>query len=232
MEPDQRKQAFRELAADLAGIDLPVYQQFGKDPRDPIIGEGEATARIALFGRDPGRDEVRRGVPFIGAGGQKVRAVLHRHLYHTDLPDFDASLAVGRYLFWANTVPYKPLGNKAWPQRVKKQFQPLMADLLIHAWRGQDVITLGREAFLWFGIDQPRERRRELEEFWAREDRFQATFPWKLTAPDGKSRELRLAPLPHPSPLNALWYKRFPELLEARLSALEFSLNHWRLDQV
>src|SRR5699024_8221544 len=124
------------------GIDVEVYRQYDKDPLAPIIGLGEANLRIALFGRDPGREEVRHGEPFIGAGGQKVRQALYQHLHGAPLPDFAASVAVGRALFWANTVPYKPVGNKAWSMAVKKRFQPLMAQLLATHWRGSDVITL------------------------------------------------------------------------------------------
>jgi uracil-DNA glycosylase len=111
------------------------------------------------------------------------------------------------------------LGNKAWSMAVKKRFQPLVADLLLNAWQGQDVITLGREAFFWFAINQPREQKQALEAFWAREDRFTTHIEVQLG--DGSTeRSLRLHPLPHPSPLNAIWYKRFPALLQARLHQL------------
>jgi uracil-DNA glycosylase len=105
--------------------------------------------------------------------------------------------------------------------KVKKRFQPLIADLLIKNWHGQDVITLGREAFLWFSINQPREVKQQLEGFWAREDRFEKATSVLVSALDGTQRELRLHPLPHPSPLNATWYKRFPDLLAARLKQLK-----------
>jgi uracil-DNA glycosylase len=216
-----RIDAFRALAADLPGVDTAVYEAFGKDTHEPVIGLGNTDTRVGFFGRDPGRDEVQHGMPFIGAGGQKVRAALYRHLYGEDLPGFEASVEVGRHFFWANTVPYKPLGNKAWSMKVKKRFQPLMAELLVHAWRGTEVITLGREAFLWFAINQPREVKQALEAFWAREDRFQSSTSVTLAAPDGAARTLRLYPLPHPSPLNATWYKRFPSLLAERLTRLK-----------
>ena len=157
----------------------------------------------------------------MGSGGQKVRAELYRHRYGEALPDFQASLDVGRQYFWANTVPYKPRGNKAWSMAVKKRFQPLMAELLIDHWQGRTLITLGREAFLWFAIGQPRDIKRELEAFWAREDRFEAVHTTPLFLPDGRGGEFRLAPLPHPSPLNQTWFKRFPALLAARLAALD-----------
>ncbi|HEX9803521.1 MAG TPA: uracil-DNA glycosylase family protein [Gammaproteobacteria bacterium] len=221
MTNKQRREAFRALAEHLQGIDTEVYETFGREWREPVIGLGRANARIAFFGRDPGRDEVQHQMPFIGAGGQKVRGAIYSHLHGKTMPDFQASLEVGKGFFWANTVPYKPIGNKAWSMKVKKQFQPLVADLLMHAWHGREIITLGREAFLWFTINQPREVKQQLEAFWEREDRFTAHAEMELHAADGASRVLRLYPLPHPSPLNATWYKRFPELLEQRLRQLD-----------
>ena len=226
MTNKQRREAFRTLAKDLQGIDIAAYKACERDWREPVIGHGAPESRVAFFGRDPGRDEVEHQLPFIGAGGQKVRGVIYQHLYGKPMPDFKASMEVGKGFFWANTVPYKPVGNKAWSMKVKKQFQPLVADLLLYAWSGQDIITLGREAFLWFAINQPRELKQQLEAFWEREDRFNAFTEVQLSAPDGATRRLRIYPLPHPSPLNATWYKRFPELLERRLAQLEVSADN------
>ena len=221
MNNQQRRKAFRLEAQEIEGIDVAVYQAYEKDPLEPVIGQGDPEVAVAFFGRDPGRDEVQHQMPFIGAGGQKVRSTIYQHIYKQPMPDFAASVEVGKRFFWANTVPYKPLGNKAWSMKVKKRFQPLMADLLIHTWHGGDVITLGREAFLWFAINQPREVKQQLEAFWAQEDRFESTTSVMVSALDGTQREIRLHPLPHPSPLNATWYKRFPELLAARLRQLK-----------
>lgn len=217
----ERRSAFRAEAEGLPGVDVEVYRSFERDPLEPVIGQGDPKVAVAFFGRDPGRDEVQHQMPFIGAGGQKVRGTIYRYLYGQEMPDFEASVEVGKRFFWANTVPYKPIGNKAWSMKVKKCFQPLIADLLIKGWNGTDVITLGREAFLWFAINQPREVKQQLEAFWARDDRFESSTSVLVTALDGTQRELRLHPLPHPSPLNATWYKRFPELLAARLKKLK-----------
>ncbi|MBU3059629.1 uracil-DNA glycosylase family protein [Pseudomonas indica] len=215
-----QRQAFRALAAETEGIDQATYARFDKDPLEPIIGLGDPDAPLGFFGRDPGRDEVRYGEPFIGSGGQIVRKVLYLHLHGQDMPDFDASRQLGRDFFWINTVPYKPVGNKAWSMKVKKRFHPLMRRLLIESWHGRHLITLGREAFLWFGIDQPREQRQRLEAFWEREDRFETHLDVELHADNGAARTFTLHPLPHPSPLNQTWFKRFPGLLEQRLKAL------------
>ncbi len=221
MNTTQRNNAFRKLAEELTGIDLPVYQEYKRNPFDPVIGMGDPDTKIAFFGRDPGRDEVQHHMPFIGAGGQKVRTAIYEYLYNKPLPDFAASVEVGKGFFWANTVPYKPVGNKAWSMKVKKTFQPLVADLLINGWNGTAVITLGREAFLWFAINQPREVKQQLEAFWEREDRFETFTEVEVAAADGNRRKLKLYPLPHPSPLNATWYKRFPDLLKQRLRQLK-----------
>lgn len=221
MNDKQRRKALRALAEELPGIDIEVYEKFDKDWRDPVIGMGNRDTRVAFFGRDPGRDEVQHQMPFIGAGGQKVRGAIYEHLYKKTMPDFDASLEVGKGFFWANTVPYKPVGNKAWSMKVKKQFQPLVADLLVNDWGGDAVITLGREAFLWFAINRPREVKQQLEAFWAQEDRFESFTEVTLEDNDGNSRKVKLYPLPHPSPLNATWYKRFPDLLKQRLRQLK-----------
>lgn len=221
MANDKRRAAFRQAAQELEGVDLEVYQAYGRDPLEPVIGQGDPDVAVAFFGRDPGRDEVQHQMPFIGAGGQKVRTTIYKYLYNSEMPDFEASVEVGKRFFWANTVPYKPLGNKAWSMKVKRRFQPLIADLLIKNWNGRDIITLGREAFLWFAINQPREVKQQLEAFWARDDRFASSTAVMVTALDGTQRELRLHPLPHPSPLNATWYKRFPDLLVAKLKKLK-----------
>jgi len=201
-------------------MDLQAYERFGRDPLEPIIGLGRPDARVGFFGRDPGRDEVKHGEPFIGAGGQLVRKAIYRHLHGEDMPDFEASKALGRSFFWINTVPYKPAGNKAWSMKVKRRFHPLMNALLVEQWQGRSLITLGREAFLWFGIGQTKAERDRIAAFWQREDRFESFIEVTLTAPDGAARCFDIHPLPHPSPLNATWYKRFPGLLRQRLEQL------------
>lgn len=227
---DDLRAAFRERAARLRGVDLPVYKKFSKDPHEPIIGLGDRDARIGFFGRDPGADEVKHGMPFIGAGGQKVRAGLYRHLYGCEMPDFAASVEVGQKFFWANTVPCKPLGNKAWPMKVKRDFCELMIEVLLDYWHGCEVIPLGREAFFWFGMTAGKPVREQLEAFWSRDDRYSACIEVELRSRSA-ARIFRLHPLPHPSPLNATWYKRFPELLERRLMQLDVKPSTLRVQE-
>lgn len=216
MTSEERHKALREIARGLERIDVEVYDSNGRDPLDPILGGGPADAPVAVIGRDPGRDEVKHGMPFIGAGGQKVRRALHEVVHGAPLPSFEASVAVGRHVFWANTVPWKPIGNKAWSARVRKAVMPYINDMLVHDWSGTHIMALGRVAFFWFGQD--RETKQRLNEHWAREDRFETGIELLLTAPDGANRLVQLYAIPHPSPLNATWAPHVPRLLRERFS--------------
>ncbi|BBI64611.1 hypothetical protein HSBAA_59170 [Vreelandella sulfidaeris] len=93
----QQQEKFRALAAEVEGIDVEVYERFDRDPLEPIIGLASRICASAFFGRDPGRDEVRHGEPFIGAGGQLVRKALYEQLHGEKMPDFEASRAVGEH---------------------------------------------------------------------------------------------------------------------------------------
>ena len=228
MNTEARNAAFRELATGLERVDLPVYAEYGIPPTEPTMGEGDPNCRLGLFGRDPGRHEINHRMPFVGAGGQKIRKGLYRRFHGSEQPDFEASLAIGRYAFWANTVPYKPLGNKAWSVGVKKTFQPLITDLLIHGWNGTDILCLGQVAFEWFGLGD-REESRRLKAFWKRPDRFEAWTTAQLRAPDGTEKQVRLYPVPHPSPLNATWAPHFDRLFALRLQQVGWSAQTWKL---
>lgn len=211
--------AFAQVAGTLDGIDVSAYREYGRDPLQPIIGLGPADAPLCIMGRDPGREEVRLGLPFVGGAGQLLRAGLHAQRDPGAGYTFEAGLAAGAAMFWLNTVPYKPLGNQAWPRPVQLRFQPLVARVL-QAWQGQDVLTLGNEAFAWFALGQPKAVRERLREFWAGGDaRYERSVEVTL-ALAGQERRLRLHPLPHPSPANAVWRARFPGLLQRRLEAL------------
>ncbi len=88
-------------------------------------------------------------------------------------------------------------------------------------WKGSRVLTLGTEAFQWFAPYAPEG---VAEDFWRREDRYEAVLTVELTAEvDGRAlrKTLTVAPLPHPSPLNQRWYKQFPDLLAKRLADLD-----------
>ena len=200
------------------GIDQAVYEEAGRRVTEPVLlGSGSVCAQVGIFGRDPGRTEIELNEPFIGKGGQLVRAGLYRAAYGGELPDLATSVAVGSQVFWANTVPYKPIGNKAWSVKVKRRFVPFIRELLVEHWQGHELITLGNVAFDWFRLAAP-ELKTQLREFWSSEERYSSSLEICL---QGKS--IRLHPLPHPSPLNAKWYPKFPALLDARLAQLNWT---------
>jgi uracil-DNA glycosylase len=201
-------------------VDQPVYEKAGKDPLDPVLFAGSLNAPVCVFGRDLGKDEVAFGQPLIGAGGKLVRQGLLRAFGTESRPNDPRLEAALEFALLTNTVPYKPPGNKAYPESIKRRFRPFVAELLASFWAGDRVICLGTEAFDWFA---PYAEPGAAEAFWMREDRYEAELPCVLEAGHNGTavrKSIVLAPLPHPSPLNARWYGRFPSLLDARLAAL------------
>lgn len=198
-------------------IDADAYLAAGRAPSDPVLlGSGSLEAEIGFFGRDPGRREVEIGEPFIGKGGQLVRSALYRAAGGEGSPTLQESIDIGRRVFWGNTVPFKPLGNKAWSTRIKRRFLPYIRELLTEEWQGRELITLGNQAFDWFGLAEP-QNKPLLREYWEREERYDGFLEVSLAG-----KKMRLYPLPHPSPLNATWHARFPDMLHRRLQQLRW----------
>lgn len=200
-------------------IDVPVYVKAGKEPTRPILFAGSLDASCCVFARDLGKDEVAEGQPLIGAGGRLVRAGVYEARHGTPPPSARTLGSVPEDVLLTNTVPYKPPGNKAYAGSVKERFRPYVAELLAVQWRGDRVITLGTEAFHWFA---PYLDAATLAGFWDRDDRYEANLECVLTTHDAPplSKRLTLYPLPHPSPLNQRWYKKFPDLLARRLAEI------------
>jgi uracil-DNA glycosylase len=201
-------------------FDREVYQKAGRDPFDPILFAGSLDAPVAFFARDLGRDEVLLGQPLIGGAGRRVRRAVYRFLFGVEPPGGDRFLSQAlEQILLTNTVPYKPVGNKAYPATVRERFRPWAADLLCCCWKGEYVVTLGTEAFLWFArYGGPG----ALEEFWKRGDRYESEIAVEITAEcEGSpcTKMVKIAPLPHPSPLNRAYLEVFPELLESRLKS-------------
>ncbi|HZW34226.1 MAG TPA: uracil-DNA glycosylase family protein [Isosphaeraceae bacterium] len=206
-------------------IDEPVYRRSGRDPRDPILFAGSLEAPVCIVGRDLGKDEVAAGQPLIGAAGRLVRL----GLIEAWNPGRAASPAAPgtpplqealQYALLTNTVPYKPPGNKAYPQGVRQRFRTFLQELLARYWKGDQVITLGTEAFQWFA---PYGDAAAFQSIGTTEARFETAFPCQLPAsesPKMPAKSLVLYPLPHPSPLNQRWFGRFPAMLAQRLAAI------------
>jgi uracil-DNA glycosylase len=201
-------------------LDLAPYKIAKRDPYVPILFTGNVNAKVAVMARDLGWKEVTNGQPLIGDAGQRVRRTLYRALFGKEAPTDDIELKRAmEHILFTNTVPYKPVGNKAYPNAVKERFRPYVLELLTCHWKGDYLITMGTEAFMWY---TPYVEPGAIEAFWKRPDRYEAELPVTLEAAcDGKPvrKAVTLAPLPHPSPLNRTYLELFPELLEKRLAA-------------
>jgi uracil-DNA glycosylase len=214
-------QALAAIARGLPQVDRDCYRKYGRDPDEPLLGLGPPDAPLCFLGRDPGQSEVEQWLPFVGASGQKIRRVLAARAGHDQDYTQADGIEAGRPFFWMNTVPYKPIDNKPWPLPVRRRFHALLLPLLARHWQGRPVVTLGREAFDWFGLNQPASVQQRLDAFWALPDqeKFSAALDLELEAA-GQPRVLTLHPLPHPSPANARWARHFTGLLRQRLDCL------------
>ncbi len=212
----------QEALRDEFPIDTPVYERAGRDPTQPILFAGRLDSPVCIFGRDLGKDEVAVGQPLVGAGGRLVRTgLLNAFADGADRTRDRWLESALEYALLTNTVPYKPPGNKAYPDSVKERFRPFLAELLVGHWKGNRVLTLGTEAFQWF---VPYADPEAAKAFWKRDDRYEAELPCVLVARIGQEeiqKPLMLGPLPHPSPLNQRWYSQFPELLAKRLARVQ-----------
>ncbi|MDJ0567852.1 MAG: uracil-DNA glycosylase family protein [Pleurocapsa sp. MO_192.B19] len=205
-------------------IDIPVYKSAHIEPTKPILYAGNLLSPLCFFGRDLGKDEVHARQPLIGASGTMVREGFYYAIHQQKAPSRkDLDTTVIERVLLTNTVPYKPPGNKAYLMKVKKRFRPFLEQLFVFHWQGNQIITLGTEAFKWFA---PYGAKGEVDSFYRSSDRFSAQLTVNLSATDDLSvthnKTITLLPLPHPSPLNQKYYRAFPGMLQKRLAQVEF----------
>ncbi len=190
-------------------IDEAIYQAAGLIPTKPILYAGNLSSKLCFFARDLGKDEINAQQPLYGSAGSLVRKGLYRVLFNKEAQTKEDLANILEYVILTNTVPYKPPGNKAYSEGVKKRFRPFLEEFLLDHWQGDQIITLGNEAFNWF---IPYGKKGELKEFFTQSDRYIQSISITL-----KSKQIKLMPLPHPSPLNQQYYAQFPALLNQRL---------------
>ncbi|NUM32902.1 MAG: uracil-DNA glycosylase [Candidatus Brocadiae bacterium] len=205
-------------------IDKEVYLACGKDPISPILMAGSLESPLCFFARDLGRDEVRAGQPLYGAAGRMVRSGIYNSLYNSAASSPQDLDKAASYVLLTNTVPYKPIDNKAYPPKVRERFRPFILSLLMDYWQGKYIIPLGTEALQWF---EKYDTSPKFKAFIKSESRFVETFELQLTSsnPEESKKNVLLCPLPHPSPLNQKYYALFPQMLNARLEFLKKDLE-------
>jgi uracil-DNA glycosylase len=218
------QQIQQEAQREAFSIDEPVYKGASLDPTYPVLYAGNINSKLCFFGRDLGRDEVYARQPLIGAAGKMVRQGFYWAIHQKEAKGQKELQTVCDRLLLTNTVPYKPIGNKAYSEEVKKRFRPFVERLLVIHWQGNQIITLGNEAFNWY---EPYGSKGEIKQFVRLgDDRFSSKLTVVLKPVDDSGMEYQkqvtLMPLPHPSPLNQKYYAQFPQMLQQRLKQIEF----------
>jgi uracil-DNA glycosylase family 4 len=209
---------FRQRLWDVVKSDLqldPVHVS----KESAVLPMGPQAAPICFVGRDPGAEEVEKGLPFVGEAGRQLRDCLRQVYAPMISSSLDESLGVGANFFWMNTVPFKPNGNKTWSAKVRRDCHPVLLQMLQEGWAGSNVVTLGKEAFFWFSLAQTPEEVKRLRKFWHQGDsKYTSTIDVRLP---GTQKRVTLYPVPHPCRRNARWAKRFPDLFIRRLKNLQ-----------
>jgi uracil-DNA glycosylase len=204
-------------------IDTLVYEASNLKPTYPILYAGNLKSKLGFFGRDLGRDEVKARQPLYGAAGTLVRQGFYWAIHQEKTNDKKILETICERVLLTNTVPYKPPGNKAYSPQVKERFRPFIEQLLVLHWQGDQIITLGTEAFKWF---TPYRKKGELNQFFQRSDRYESQISIIIEVSDAQGklqkRQFTLLPLPHPSPLNQTYYAKFPQMLQRRLERFDF----------
>jgi DNA polymerase len=155
-----------------------------------VPGAGSADAALLFVGEAPGASEDREGVPFVGASGRLLDAML------------GAAGIARREVFVANVVRCRPPGNRAPRSRELRACAGWLAEQ-IRLLEPRLVVTLGRFALQHFVPD-------------GRITRLQGT----VHEVDYAGRPVRLLPLLHPSAvlrnpdLRAPYERQFVELGE------------------
>src|SRR4028119_1845847 len=124
-------QIYAEAQREFFPIDEPVYRDASLDPKMPILYAGNLQSQLCFFARDLGKDEVIAGQPLYGAAGRLVRQGLYRAIYAVEPKEQKDLQSVLEHVILTNTVPYKPPGNKAYSEAVKKRFRPFLEQLLV-----------------------------------------------------------------------------------------------------
>lgn len=194
-----------------AHLDSPVYEKLGRDPLEPLLFSGNPSAKLAILGRDPGKDEIKLQTPLIGAAGKTLRKGLFECFLGGTAQTLEDYRQVEEHVFFINTVPYKPKGNLPWAKDLQAALAPEISGILTNLWKGEVLFCLGTHAWNWFSQNMMKTPAvvASTEELFDRE--FSTTVG---------NKKVRVFALPHPSPLNIKWKKRFPEILKARLRSL------------
>ncbi len=99
-----------------------------------VFGDGNPNAALMFIGEGPGREEDRRGLPFVGRAGELLTRMIERGL---EIPRSE--------VYICNIVKCRPPGNRT-PQANEVATCKPFLDGQIDAVRPRTIVTLGRPA--------------------------------------------------------------------------------------
>jgi len=192
-----------------------TYRDAGRDPAVPLLCAGNLDAPFCALGRELGRDEVLQGEPLVGMAGRRFRRAFHDAVLAPTAGPAPKSerrfAAVLDRVLLTNTVPYRPVDNRAYDRATVDRFRPFVERLLADVWTGTTILALGETATRWF---TPYAAPGAADALWSdAARRFTATLDVTI-----RNRRLVVAPLPHPSPLSP-FKAGFAAVLEQRVTS-------------
>jgi len=122
----------REIRTEVAEAkDSPLYEYRTENNYFPVIGQGSHNANIMFIGEAPGKNEAEKGIPFCGAAGKFLDALLE-------------SINLDREaVYVTNIVKDRPPGNRdPLPQEI--EFYSSFLDRQIDIIQPRVIATLGR----------------------------------------------------------------------------------------
>ena len=102
-----------------------------------VMGYGNSDAKIVFIGEAPGKQEDKRGIPFVGAAGKLLDQML------------EANTLTRNEVYITNIVKYRPPNNRDPSSEEKKAFWPyLLRELAVL--QPLVIATLGRHSMEYF----------------------------------------------------------------------------------
>jgi uracil-DNA glycosylase family 4 len=130
----RKETALRDVRDDLINaVNSPLYQHRIENRYFPVLGDGNADAKIMFIGESPGKFEAEKGIPFVGPSGE----VLAEMLSTINLRREDVYLT--------NLLLDRPPGNRE-PTTEEMTFYAPFVDRIIAIIQPAVIATLGRFA--------------------------------------------------------------------------------------
>lgn len=130
-----KQQQLDDLQADILAND--ICPDLAAQATQLVMGAGSADADIVIIGEAPGKKEDEQGLPFVGASGKFLDAMLDSIDLHRD------------DIYITNIVKYRPPDNRDPSKAEKAAFWPYLLQQLAII-QPKLVITLGRHSMNYF----------------------------------------------------------------------------------